>query len=107
MNSAAFFLPPLQTANLEVIRHRKPVPYRPSNGTEGDIFMSEWCFQCANDSEESPCRILGRVLGNSIGDPAYPSEWHYDADEIPVCSAFVENGLDVPPARCGLTLNLL
>jgi len=33
-------------------------PYRPSNGTEGDIFMAQWCERCAladYDGEHKAC----------------------------------------------------
>jgi len=31
-----------------------PRPYRPANGTEGQIFMEQFCFQCLYESKESP-----------------------------------------------------
>ena len=40
-----------QNMNLENI-----APYRPANGTEGDIFESNWCSKCKKD--EIFCPIL-------------------------------------------------
>lgn len=69
-----------------------PRPYRPSNGTEGDFFISNWCDNCKHDSEEAPCEVRGRTYWYSIGDPEYPVEWIVDDDGIsnPRCTAFVE-----------------
>lgn len=46
-------------------------PWRPSNGTMGEIWMAEWCHRCANDTfdeetlEGDSCPILMTLL---IGD---------------------------------------
>jgi hypothetical protein len=42
-------------------------PYRPSNGTEGEIFMSRWCFKCI---KESGCTILTGALAGKT-----PKQW--------------------------------
>jgi hypothetical protein len=75
-------------------------PYRPSNGTEGQFFMEEWCLRCArdaafrNDKPEHGCRILARTLLYDIDDPNYPKEWvrRSNDNEWPGsarCTAFV------------------
>lgn len=64
--------------------------YRPSNGTEGMIFMEEWCDNCLNQPESSDdgeCEILGRTLIYGINEPEYPTEWIYK-DGIPTCTAY-------------------
>ena len=63
--------------------------YRPSNGEEGDIFCSEFCFQCERmgPDDERGCDILARSF-NEKDDPEYPTEWRYDATGNPVCAAF-------------------
>lgn len=68
-------------------------PYRPSNGTEGDIFMTEFCFRCARDSEECPCELLGAMLAFSIGEEGYPPELIED-EQGARCTAFT---LDASP----------
>ena len=91
--------------------------YEPSNGTEGEIFHSGWCANCARykamsegkpieecDDDET-CDILGRsFLG--IDDPLYPVEWQYNKDGQPCCTAFVEVGQPIPPAPDVLTGDL-
>lgn len=64
-------------------------PYRPSNGTEGDIFMSRWCSRCTKDSEASPCSIIGWTMAVDIGDPNYPKQWVTD-EKGPRCTAFTD-----------------
>lgn len=60
-----------------------PKPYRPSSGTEGDFFREDWCDNCKHDSEDNPCKILGRTFWYSIDDPEYPGEiWIVDDDGI-------------------------
>ena len=85
-------------------------PYRPSNGTEGDIFMAAWCADCAfNDVDEDPCGIQLFALAHSVGDPEYPAEWVY-VDDRPTCTAFknqcfADDGEQLTP-RCDRTLDM-
>lgn len=69
-------------------------PYRPSNGTEGLVFMDSLCFKCRNDhahqasgGEEPGCRIIADSMCYSPGDPKYPTEWVWK-DGQPTCTAF-------------------
>jgi len=87
-------------------------PYRPSNGTEGEIFQATWCAQCeANrafreDHERADgCPIIANTMALSIDDPDYPAAWHYGPDGQPKCAAFVEIGSDAAP-RCPDTLDM-
>jgi hypothetical protein len=75
-------------------------PYRPSNGTEGEIFQERWCFQCARDAAfrngkpEYGCRILSATMAFDVGDTEYPSEWIREANDTEWpgtarCTAFV------------------
>lgn len=73
-------------------------PYRPSNGTEGDLFDDSYCDNCKRESEyrSKPlegipgqgCRILAAVLWNGVESPTYPKEWIYGEDGQPTCTAF-------------------
>lgn len=63
--------------------------YRPSNGTEGESFMEDFCYRCAKDSERKPCAILGRALCFGENDPDYPTEWIEEGGEAK-CTAFVD-----------------
>ena len=76
-------------------------PYRPSNGTEGLGFMEVWCFECERDRSfmdgtGDGCEIAARVLALKPGEDGYPSEWTYNEEGRPVCTAFVEIGKAVP-----------
>lgn len=87
----------------------KSTRYRPSNGTEGDCFMSKWCSQCAmhdfEDMEKEPCDILGRSLAFSIDDDAYPDEWTYNDNGEPICTAF-KYEIDEENYRCEETIDM-
>lgn len=85
-------------------------PYRPSNGSEGEIFYAAWCSDCAadegfrNDPDRcDSCPIVANALCFDIADPEYPKEWVYGADGQPMCKAFRAIGEEAPPARCHQT----
>lgn len=73
--------------------------YRPSNGTEGEIFQAEWCERCRRDTPKRPCRILTNAMALWTDDASYPKEWRYVGDR-PVCTAFKENKERAPVVRC-------
>ena len=66
-------------------------PYRPSNGTEGDIFRADWCEKCTKDVD-GDCRIIALSMAYDVDEPEYPKEWRRraDATEWPgaECTAF-------------------
>jgi hypothetical protein len=84
--------------------------YRPSNGTEGDMFMARWCFKCERerrvldgiDDPSEGCEILARTLAVPEDDPDFPAEWTYQpgTGDLPLysarCSAWVPAGEDIP-----------
>lgn len=79
-------------------------PYRPSNGTEGMSFISQWCGNCKRDrvangsveaddaKDEDLCQIVAATFAHDIDDPEYPVEWIRDADGRPCCTAFEDSG---------------
>ena len=78
--------------------------YRPSNGTEGDAFIAAFCERCERDrafreGTGDGCEILARTLVLDVDDPDYPTEWTYDTDEMPTCTAFVALGSPLPTER--------
>lgn len=82
-------------------------PYRPSSGTEGEVFMSEWCANCsmANfDEEGEACMINVRTMVLDINDPDYPPEWNFTNGGVPQCTAFTTSG-EVEP-RCDQTVDM-
>lgn len=67
--------------------------YRPSNGTEGEYFMSEHCYQCIHDNPnydaKAPrCDIMTMTMFMSVDEPGYPKEWCYGEDGKPTCTKF-------------------
>lgn len=65
--------------------------YRPSNGTEGDGFMENFCYQCIHDNPDynarSPrCEIMTLTMCLGVDDNDYPSEWQYDENDRPTCT---------------------
>jgi hypothetical protein len=67
--------------------------YRPSNGTEGDCFMGQFCERCVKDDpdNENYCDILANSMAYGIHDPQYPREWVRGAAG-PTCTAFERRG---------------
>lgn len=79
-----------------------PRPYRPSNGTEGEIFMDGWCLWCERDRAfredvGDSCPIAAATMAHDTGDPGYPAEWITD-EKGPRCTAFVPEGETVSAA---------
>ena len=74
-------------------------PYRPSNGTEGEYFMNEYCYRCAKDDPEKDilCPIIIASMGYDIEDEGYPSDTWVYFNEKPTCLAFRERGGDDGP----------
>src|SRR3990167_10118962 len=71
---------------------RETIKYRPSCGTEGMNFMEVFCCKCAKDDGQGyGCNIAGRTFKYEINDPQYPSEWIYDENKKPTCTAFIRD----------------
>lgn len=69
--------------------------YRPSNGSEGQMFMKRWCEKCKRDQAYQEgtgdsCAIIANAMAYDVDSPYYPSEWRYDNEGQPMCSAFEE-----------------
>ena len=70
--------------------------YRPSHGTEGDLFEDRFCANCQNidynlideGDQAGDCDILSRSFWCEIDDDDYPEEWCYDEKGKPTCTAF-------------------
>ncbi|MDF3821679.1 hypothetical protein P3G55_17375 [Leptospira sp. 96542] len=84
-------------------------PYRPSNGSEGELFMGAWCAACQRDKafregeqldgcdDNEVCAIIGASFRGEA------KEWVYGADGQPKCTAFVPAGQPIPAPRCDKT----
>jgi hypothetical protein len=62
-----------------------PKPYRPSNGTEGEMFAEQFCYECKRDEKfqetqngEDSCPINAAACFLDVDDPDYPPEWITD-----------------------------
>jgi len=69
--------------------------YRPSNGTEGMIFMDAFCDRCKRDAKyretndgEDGCPIAAASFWAEYDSPDYPKEWTHTAEGEPMCTAF-------------------
>jgi hypothetical protein len=63
--------------------------YRPGNGTDGEIFISQFCERCQKDDIAKGCNIQLRTMAFGVDETEYPVEWQYDADGNPTCTAFL------------------
>lgn len=63
-------------------------PYRPSNGTEGDIFFDKYCDHCKKCFAPVNCRIQLSTMAFTIDEPEYPKQWIHDKDGFAVCTDF-------------------
>ena len=88
--------------------------YRPSNGSEGDSFIAEWCVNCARyetdeddlTAEFDYCGILGDTFIYADDDKKYPEEWTYDENGKPCCTAYIHNSEKIPVPRCTRTKDM-
>ena len=77
--------------------------FRPSNGTEGAVFIDVFCATCARDISLD-CQILADTLMYDVDDAKYPAEWCYKGN-IPCCTAYVPED-DPVPHRCEKTIDM-
>lgn len=71
----------------EKLKEHAGEKWRPSNGTEGDIFIYSWCRKCKKDVNND-CPILAATMAFDASDELYPQEWQYGDDGQPKCSAY-------------------
>ena len=64
----------------------QPKKYRPSNGTEGELFEDAFCSNCKHNDN---CDIVFRTMSFDVDDDEYPNEWIYDKDNKPRCVNYV------------------
>lgn len=105
-------------AMAEMTKARAGQKYRPSNGTEGGIFITSWCCKCQRDKamregkdtdecdDSELCYIIDKTFAYDVEDHEYPVEWQYDKDGQPICTAFVPAGEPIPEPRCAHTQDL-
>ena len=71
--------------------------YCPSNGSEGEEFITHFCYNCIHgkyehtgDLNDKPCDILSRSFAFDINHKDYPTEWTYDENGKPTCTAWIK-----------------
>lgn len=65
-------------------------PYRPGNGTEGELFMDAWCANCVKFNG-GDCPIVAATLAFDIDEDGYPEEWVFNRKGRPSCTAYSED----------------
>jgi hypothetical protein len=100
--------PIYSAAHADLLKDQAGQKYRPSNGSEGEMFMNTWCGQCERDhgmlkglpleecDDNQVCGIIALTHFLAVDDPRYPAEWQYGADGQPCCTAFVPAGEPIP-----------
>jgi len=73
--------------NLWGITHEPGETYQPCNGSEGTAFIDHFCSKCGKDLQED-CDVLTATMILPSGDPNYPTEWVYNENGNPTCTAF-------------------
>lgn len=69
--------------------------YRPSNGSEAEIFMTEHCAKCLLYDK---CQIPNNAFWNDIDEPEYPPQWIYSERE-PICTDFTNMEILNEPSK--------
>ena len=62
--------------------------WRPSNGTEGELFQAAHCADCIRWTEDDGCPIAAATFAIDVGHEDYPHEWQIGKDGQPTCTAF-------------------
>jgi len=76
-------------------------PYRPVNGTEGEIFEGKYCNHCRREpigDSIHGCSIRMRVMVYEVGHKLYPKQW-IEIDGAPQCTAFDDRAIPAKPRR--------
>ncbi|MBS0367598.1 MAG: hypothetical protein JSS57_00190 [Proteobacteria bacterium] len=88
----------------EMMKAHAGEKYRPSNGTEGEIFIGSWCGLCAVDMRS--CKIVEATFNYEEDAAEYPAEWKIGVNGQPLCAAY-RNALDEPvKPRCPATVDM-
>ena len=69
----------------ELLKPHTGEKWRPSNGTEGDLFFTAMCSRC---NAKETCPIPAQTMAFDTGDDEYPEEWCIDNFGQPTCTAF-------------------
>ena len=84
-------------------------PFRPSNGSHGDVFMGEWCEQCRKfGTDDNPCEVLNLMMLFGTDHESYPKEIIKDDSTASGgrCTAFADPSAPKKPYRCRETQDL-
>ena len=64
--------------------------WRPSNGTEGDIFIGNVCASCKIGVAK--CPIIPEVMAHDLDDEGYPDQWVIGQCGYPQCTDYEPKG---------------
>jgi len=70
----------------EMLKEDAGKKWRPSNGTEGEIFLSRVCGTCKKG--RPPCAIAEKTFYFNVDAPEYPAEWQINEEGQPTCTAW-------------------
>ena len=73
-------------------------PYMPSNGTEGEMFMDQWCHGCIKFKS---CTILTNSFAGQQS-----KAWRFDDSGDPECTSFQDQRASKKAYRCRQTQDL-
>lgn len=77
-----------------------PISFRPCNGSEGEMFLSRFCYRCNKLDEGGACNILLNSMIFEINEPEYPKELVCEDKLDPKtwnCTSFEEINVLSPP----------
>lgn len=105
-------------AHAELCKASAGKPFRPANGTEGEMFFDGYCRNCARDKamsegkavedcdDDEKCDLIALSMAFDETDPRYPKAWVYGKDGQPTCTAFIPAGDPIPQPRCQNTIDM-
>lgn len=69
----------------EMMKPHAGEKFKPSNGTEGELFMTEYCDKCQRCGT---CELIGDTMIYDIDDERFPHQWQYGSNGQPTCTDF-------------------
>ena len=73
-------------SSAEMMKKHAGKPWRPSNGTEGMIFMDNVCAACRIGAGN--CIIIPEIMAHSLDSENYPDAWYIGECGYPQCKSY-------------------
>lgn len=74
----------------EMLKEDAGRKWRPSNGTDFDLFSAAMCHNCQG---KDSCMIVPLTKAFNVDDEDYPEDWVINDAGQPTCTAFEEDKL--------------